>query len=135
MGLSWSVCLPRLRCLMNSAMPPLYLNSVRLASLVFESVWRSSVRVMTRPLLRNANSRRRCESVSKLYSPPPPGVSSADILTEQVELNAQITTLRLLLQGALSDQYVIRHSRPVATRKQTTLGFTITRSEEHTSEL
>ena len=54
------------------------------------------------------------------------GVSSADILTEQVELNAQITTLRLLLQGALSDQYVIRHSRPVATRKQTTLGFTIT---------
>lgn len=54
------------------------------------------------------------------------GVSSADILTEQVELNAQITNLRLLLQGALSDQYVIRHSRPVATRKQTTLGFTIT---------
>jgi hypothetical protein len=54
------------------------------------------------------------------------GVSSADILTEQVELNAQITTLRLLLQGALSDQYVIRHTRPVATRKQTTLGFTIT---------
>ncbi len=54
------------------------------------------------------------------------GVSSADILTEQVELNAQITTLRLLLQGALSDQYVIRGSRPVATRKQTTLGFTIT---------
>jgi hypothetical protein len=53
------------------------------------------------------------------------GVSSADILTEQVELNAQITTLRLLLQGALSDQYVIRHTRPVATRKQTTLGFTI----------
>jgi hypothetical protein len=54
------------------------------------------------------------------------GVSSADILTEQVELNAQITNLRLLLQGALSDQYVIRHSRPVANRKQTTLGFTIT---------
>jgi hypothetical protein len=53
------------------------------------------------------------------------GVSSADILTEQVELNAQITNLRLLLQGALSDQYVIRHSRPVANRKQTTLGFTI----------
>jgi hypothetical protein len=54
------------------------------------------------------------------------GVSSGDILTEQVELNAQITTLRLLLQGALSDQYVIRQTRPVATRKQTTLGFTIT---------
>lgn len=54
------------------------------------------------------------------------GVSSADILTEQVELNAQITTLRLLLQGALSDQYVIREMRPVATRKQTTLGFAIT---------
>jgi hypothetical protein len=61
------------------------------------------------------------------FSPPTNvGVSSADILTEQVELNAQITNLRLLLQGALSDQYVIRHSRPVATRKQSTLGFTIT---------
>ncbi len=49
-------------------MPPLYLNSVRLASPVFESVWRSSVSVMSRPLFRNASSRRRCESVSKLYS-------------------------------------------------------------------
>jgi hypothetical protein len=53
---------------MNSAMPPLYLNSARLASPVLESVWRSSVSVMTRPLFRNASSRRRCESVSKLYS-------------------------------------------------------------------
>jgi hypothetical protein len=61
-----------------------------------------------------------------LSAPANIGVSSADILTEQVELNAQITNLRLLLQGALSDQYVVRHSRPVATRKQTTLGFTVT---------
>jgi hypothetical protein len=54
------------------------------------------------------------------------GVASADILTEQVQLNAQITTLRLLLQGALSDQYLLKNSRAVATRQQTTLGFSIT---------
>lgn len=53
------------------------------------------------------------------------GVGSADILAEQVQLNAQITTLRLLLQGALSDQYLLRNSRVVANRQQTTLGFTV----------
>ena len=37
---------------MNSAMPPLYLNSACFASPVFESVMRSSVSVMTQPLVQ-----------------------------------------------------------------------------------
>ena len=49
---------------MNSAMPPLYLNSVCLASPVLESVLRSSVSVISNPLFRNASSRSRCASVS-----------------------------------------------------------------------
>jgi hypothetical protein len=53
------------------------------------------------------------------------GASSSDLLTDQVQLNAQMTTLKLLLQGALSDQYVVRNAKAVATRQQTTLGFTI----------
>ena len=68
MGLSCRTCLPRFRCLMNSAMPPLYLNSADFASPVLASVVRSSVSVISRPLFRNASSRRRCASVSKLYS-------------------------------------------------------------------
>src|SRR5580704_18056561 len=67
-GLSCSTCLPRLRCLINSAMPPLYLNCAVLGSPVFGSVVRSSVSVISRPLFRNANSRKRWASVSKLYS-------------------------------------------------------------------
>ncbi len=53
------------------------------------------------------------------------GLSSGDVLSEQVQLNAQITSLRLLLQGALSDQYLLKNSRAVATRQQATLGFSI----------
>ncbi len=53
---------------MNSEMPPLYLNSALLGSPVFASVVRSSVSVMSSPLFRNASSRSRCASVSKLYS-------------------------------------------------------------------
>src|SRR5215467_2581165 len=49
-------------------MPPLYLNSTRLGSPVLGSVLRSSVSVISRPLFRKASSRRRWESVSKLYS-------------------------------------------------------------------
>jgi hypothetical protein len=64
-------------------------------------------------------------TANSLAPPSSTGLSSADLLTEQVELNAQITTLRLLLQGALSDQYLVKDARPVATRQQTTLGFTI----------
>jgi hypothetical protein len=58
---------------------------------------------------------------------PPSNVSesSADLLVDQVQLNAQITTLRLLLQGALSDQYLLRNSRAVAARQQATIGFNV----------
>jgi hypothetical protein len=65
-------------------------------------------------------------SPSTALTPPTNiGLSSADILTDQVNLNAQITTLRLLLQGALSDQYVVKGGKAVASRQQTTLGFTV----------
>lgn len=60
-----------------------------------------------------------------LTAPNNVGVGSADILSEQVQLNSQITTLRLLLQGALSDQYLLRNSRAVGERQQTTLGFSV----------
>jgi hypothetical protein len=53
------------------------------------------------------------------------GVSSQDILAEQVQLNSQITTLRMALQGSLSDQYLIKEGKVVSTRKQTTLGFNV----------
>src|SRR5207302_1465212 len=53
------------------------------------------------------------------------GVSAADVLAEQVQLNSQITTLRLLLQGAVSDQYLVKEGRAVATRQQTTVGFSV----------
>jgi hypothetical protein len=62
---------------------------------------------------------------NSLTAPNNIGVGSADILAEQVQLNSQITTLRLLLQGALSDQYLLRNSRAVGERQQTTLGFTV----------
>jgi len=62
-------------------------------------------------------------------APPLPtnvGYGSADILAEQVQINSQLTTYRLLLQGNLSDQYLLRNSRAVAVRQQTTVGFAIT---------
>jgi hypothetical protein len=60
-----------------------------------------------------------------LSAPTNVGVSASDMLAEQVQLNSQITTLRLLLQGALSDQYLVRNSFAVDTRQQTTVGFAI----------
>jgi len=51
--------------------------------------------------------------------------SASDILTEQVQLNSQITTLRMALQGALSDQYLVKEGKVVSTRKQTTLGLNV----------
>jgi hypothetical protein len=60
-----------------------------------------------------------------LPAPTNIGVSAQDILTEQVQLNSQITTLRLALQGALSDQYLTRQGKATGTRQQTTLGFNI----------
>jgi hypothetical protein len=62
---------------------------------------------------------------NSLTAPTNVGVSASDILAEQVQLNSQITTYRLLLQGALSDQYLLKESRAVATRQQTTVGFGI----------
>lgn len=53
------------------------------------------------------------------------GLSSSDVLTQQVELNAQITSLRLLLQGALSDQFLVKDARAIANRQQTTLGISV----------
>jgi hypothetical protein len=60
-----------------------------------------------------------------LNAPSNVGISSADILTEQVQLNSQITTLRLLLQGATSDQYLTAESRATGLRQQTTIGFAV----------
>jgi hypothetical protein len=53
------------------------------------------------------------------------GVSSQDILAEQVQLNSQITTLRMALQGALSDQYLVAAGKTLGNRQQTTLGINI----------
>ncbi len=64
-------------------------------------------------------------AATPIAAPTNVGVGSADILAEQVQLNSQITTLRLLLQGALSDQYLLKNSRAVGERLQTTLGFTV----------
>jgi hypothetical protein len=64
--------------------------------------------------------------VSTALAPPTNvGVSASDMLAEQVQLNSQITTLRLLLQGALSDQYIVKNSFATDTRQQTTVGFAI----------
>jgi hypothetical protein len=53
------------------------------------------------------------------------GESASDLLTDQVQLNAQITSLQLALQGALSDQFLIKAGKTIAARQQTTLGFNI----------
>jgi len=64
--------------------------------------------------------------ISSAFTPPTNvGVSASDSLVEQVELNSQITNLRLMLQGALSDQYLTRNTQAVATRAQTTMGFSV----------
>jgi hypothetical protein len=60
-----------------------------------------------------------------LSAPGNIGVASSDVLAEQVQLNSQITTLRLLLQGANSDQYLTSSSKVVGTRQQATLGFSV----------
>ncbi len=49
---------------MNSAMPPVYLKVWVLASPVLASDGRSSVRVISMPLLRKASWRRRLARVS-----------------------------------------------------------------------
>jgi hypothetical protein len=64
-------------------------------------------------------------TATPLTAPSNVGVSSADVLAEQVQLNSQITMLRMLLEGALSDQYLVKNSRAVGKRQQTTLGFSV----------
>uniref|UniRef100_Q01YV0 IPT/TIG domain-containing protein n=1 Tax=Solibacter usitatus (strain Ellin6076) TaxID=234267 RepID=Q01YV0_SOLUE len=48
--------------------------------------------------------------------------SATDLLNEQTQLNAQITNLQLLLEGALSDQFVPGKSLP---KQRVTFGFPI----------
>jgi hypothetical protein len=62
---------------------------------------------------------------SPLAAPTNTGESASDLLTDQVQLNAQITSLQLALQGALSDQYILSGNKSVGTRQQTTLGFNV----------
>ncbi|HZQ20479.1 MAG TPA: hypothetical protein VFA90_17430 [Terriglobales bacterium] len=53
-------------------------------------------------------------------------VSSADMLAEQVQLNAQLQMYQMLLQGSQSDQFLVKNSLAVAPRAQTTIGFQVT---------
>jgi hypothetical protein len=53
------------------------------------------------------------------------GLNASDLLTEQVQLNAQVTSLQLALQGALSDQFLIKGGKTIGTRQQTTVGINI----------
>jgi hypothetical protein len=63
---------------------------------------------------------------STAFAPPTnTGESPSDLLIDQVQFNAQITSLQLALQGALSDQYLTRQGKATGTRQQTTLGFNI----------
>lgn len=54
-----------------------------------------------------------------------PSASSSDLLVEQVQLNAQLQMYQTLLQGAQSDQILLRNGRGVGQRAQTTIGFQI----------
>lgn len=60
-----------------------------------------------------------------LTPPSNVGLSASDVLSEQVQLNSQLTVLRLLLQGSLTDRYLASNARAVAQRGQSTLGFTV----------
>ena len=60
-----------------------------------------------------------------LAAPTNIGVGAADVLAEQVQINAQLTNYRMLLNGALSDQYLLRNAKAIGLRQQTTVGFSI----------
>lgn len=60
-----------------------------------------------------------------LTPPSNVGVSAADMLDEQTRLSAQLATLQMLLQGAVSDQLLLSHQRAYGVRAQTTVGFPI----------
>jgi hypothetical protein len=51
-----------------------------------------------------------------LSAPTNVGISSADMLAEQVQLNAQLQMYQMLLQGSQSDQFLLKNSRAVAAR-------------------
>ena len=54
-------------------------------------------------------------------------VSSSDILNEQMQLTAEVNSLRLLLSGSLSDHFITNPDpRSPMTKLRTTLGFPIT---------
>lgn len=65
------------------------------------------------------------QAPSSLSAPSTVSASAADLLAEQVQLSAQLTVLRLLLQGANSDQLFISHDRAIGLRGQTTLAFPV----------
>ena len=64
-------------------------------------------------------------AASPLSAPTNISVSAADMLAEQVQLNAQLQMYQMLLQGSQSDQFLLKNSRAVAARAQTTIGFQI----------
>ena len=53
-------------------------------------------------------------------------VSASDVLNEQAQLTAEISALRLLIRGSLSDHFVKGDSETNDTKKKITLGFPIT---------
>ena len=60
-----------------------------------------------------------------LTAPSNLSVSAPDMLAEQVQLNAQLQMYQMLLTGSQSDQLVLKNSRAVANRAQTTIGLQI----------
>ncbi|HEU0121838.1 MAG TPA: hypothetical protein VFQ91_15015 [Bryobacteraceae bacterium] len=65
---------------------------------------------------------------SSLSLPSSMGPSSSDILNEQVQLMAEIANLRLLLDGALSDQIMRISANQQLIRKRITIGIPVTLS-------
>lgn len=67
-------------------------------------------------------------SSSPLAPPSNISVSSSDLLVEQVQLSAQLQMYQMLWRGSQSDQFLLRNSRAIAPRGQTTIGFDISLS-------
>lgn len=64
-------------------------------------------------------------TATPLSAPTNVSVSASDMLAEQVQLNSQLQIYQMLLQGSQSDQFLLKNSRAVAARAQTTIGFQI----------
>lgn len=67
-------------------------------------------------------------TANPLSAPTNISVSAADMLAEQVQLNAQLQMYQMLWQGSQSDQFLVKNTRAVAARAQTTIGFQISLS-------